>query len=67
MKAFNKKEIPEEVMLNVAEGEEVRCLHFIPKKRGPCNRMFFQGKPSLEPQKFKCGGCGNFTTIQRLA
>ena len=44
---------------------EVRCPHLLKDKR-PCNRLLFKGRPSIEPQEFKCPRCGNKTTFQRV-
>uniref|UniRef100_A0A6H1ZKS5 Uncharacterized protein n=1 Tax=viral metagenome TaxID=1070528 RepID=A0A6H1ZKS5_9ZZZZ len=66
-------ETPDILRIKVQEGEEVRCPHWDKdrwnretKKKGRiCNYKFFNGRPSTEPQEFKCK-CGKKTIFVRL-
>lgn len=41
------------------DDSEVRCPH--------CNKLFFKGKASRDPQEIKCNRCGKLVKIQRLS
>ena len=66
-------ETPDVLRVKVPAGEEVRCPHWDSerwnwetKKKGRiCNFKFFNGRPSLEPQEFKCK-CGKKTIFYRI-
>jgi len=63
MTSFNENEIPEDIKYRVDRSSQIRCQHYNEKKHGICNKMFFVGKPSDEPQEFKCPNCGNKTIV----
>jgi len=58
-------EKPEILKVKVPEGEEVRCPHWDEKLGRICNKLLFRGRPSYEPQEFKCR-CGKKTVFKRL-
>lgn len=65
--------MPDDVMLKVPEGEELRCPHFVTRIKkdgtiwkGVCNWRLCKGSASIDPQEFKCKMCGNVTTFQRI-
>ena len=65
-KLFIKDEMPTEIFSLVPEGAELRCPHYVPKKRGICNKLFCKGDASPTPQEFLCQGCGNKTVFQKI-
>ena len=65
-KTFIKDEIPSIVFSKIPEGSELRCPHYVQKKRGICNKLFCKGDASPDPQEFLCQGCGNKTVFQKI-
>jgi len=58
-------ETPDVLRIKVPAGEEVRCPWWNVKLGRVCNKKFFNGRPSIEPQEFKCK-CGKKTIFVRL-
>ncbi len=59
-------EVPENLIMQIPQGMELRCGHFNEKKGDICNKLLCRGQASLDPQEFKCPNCGKKTIFKRI-
>lgn len=60
-------ESPTTLYVSPGEDEWTLCPQTYDRFNGTCNNKLFRGRPSLEPQEFKCRRCGKTTIFQRLS
>ena len=59
-------ESPTIFYIDPGEDEWTRCPQFCERINRTCRNKLFRGRPSTEPQEFKCKSCGKTTIFQRI-
>lgn len=63
---FTSDEVPEDILMKIPPGKELRCPHWNEGLGKVCNKKFCNGDASPGPQEFKCPNCGKKTVFQRI-
>jgi len=66
MEDHDLTERPDILRVKVPAGEWIKCPQWNEKLGRICDNKLARGRPSTEPQEFKCRWCGKTTIFQRI-